>query len=103
MELSWQCGACSKDNMVEFDHLLTWTLNDVLSAKGFICEFCGTKEAVYFTTLSLEKHKRTLSKYHPEHKKFYFLFKETLRRATQVNIRGEGFYGKSRHSNLATS
>lgn len=87
--------------MVDFENLSKWPVDKLITAQGFKCENCGMMEAVAFSTVSLDQKMRKLLRYAPEHPKFRFLFKTTLRKAEGVNLRGETLYGTLGHKNLA--
>jgi hypothetical protein len=69
--------------------LLNLKIDKVISADGFLCEFCGTWVAVAYRTVSLMEQMRKLMLYPPGHPKFKFLFAKVLRKAEGVNQRGE--------------
>ena len=88
--------------MVDLDNLLTWPVDKVISAEGFLCG-CGKKEAVSFMTVSLKDKMRKLLRYPPEHAKFAYKFGKLLKKAEGVNRRGaEIAYGTLRYKDLAT-
>ena len=79
--------------MIDLDNLESWPLDKVMNAKGFSCRYCGMRNVVGYTTVSLEEQMRKLTRYSPDHPKFSFLFRKTLRKAEGVNLRGEALHG----------
>jgi len=100
--MPWRCRGCGKERMIDLDNLLTWPVDKVISADGFLCE-CGKKEAVCFMTVSLKDKMRKLLRYPPWHAKFTFLFGKVLKKANGVNRRGaEIAYGTLGCKDLAS-
>lgn len=102
MELPWRCLGCTWENMINPQALLSWPVDKVISARGFLCELCGTLNVVAFRTVSLEEQMRKLMHCPPQNRKYQFLFKKVLRKAEGVNRRGEMIYGEIRCKDLAT-
>lgn len=103
MELPWLCKNCTQECMVDFENLESWPLDKIMTAQGFHCKHCGTRNVVAFVTVSLEEQMRKLSIYQPGHPKFSFLFKKTLRKAKGINLRGEALYGEIGCKDMATA
>ena len=60
--------------MIDLDNLVSWPVDKVISAEGFVCGFCEAKVVVGFMTTSLREKMRGLLRYAPGHKKYLFLF-----------------------------
>lgn len=88
-ELPWLCSACGLENMVDFGNLSVWPLDKILNAKGFVCRGCGSREAILYSTSSLEEAMRKLMRYPPEHKQFRILLIKCIRKAEGLRLRGE--------------
>ena len=89
--------------MLDLNNLASWPLDKVFTARGFRCEFCGMRNVVSYTTISLEEQMRKLTQYAPDHPKFSFLFKKTLRKAEGVWQRGEALYGEIGYQDMVAA
>lgn len=83
--------------MVDHDALLSWPLDKVTTAHGYICEKCGKREAVFHSTASMNEALQKLAQYQPTHKKFAFLFAKAVRKAEGINRRGEKHGARRRY------
>lgn len=88
MEIPWFCGSCGYENMVDLENLSEWPLDKIITAQGFTCSICGTREAISHRTTSLEEAERKLSRYHPGQDQFQFQFRKILRKLQGLNERG---------------
>ncbi len=86
--------------MVDFDHLSAWPLDKIMSARGFVCMNCGTREAILITDASLEASMRKLSSCPPGHRKYKYLMAKCARKAEALRMRGETD-GTLRHKDMA--
>lgn len=75
--------------MIDVEHLAEWPISNVLTARGFTCDSCETREAVSYTNVSVREALRKLVQYRPGHRKFQFLFAKILRRMEGTQQRGE--------------
>ena len=75
--------------MVDFDHLATWPINKIISARGFVCQDCGKREAILYTSTSLEEALRKLKQCPPGHRQFQYLLARCARKAEALRQRGE--------------
>lgn len=88
--------------MVDFANLSKRPIDGVLSQLGFVCEKCGTREAVLYTDASLEEALRKLTQYPPGHRKFHYLFAKAVRKVESVQRRGEA-HGAFQGSHVASA
>lgn len=89
--------------MVALDRLSEWPLDNLMTAQGFTCAFCGAREAVSYSTPSLREAERKLNRYPPGHPQFRFLFAKLLRKAEGINRRGAVLNGAIQYSHMAES
>jgi len=89
MEMPWGCRACGHENMVDLENLSSWPLDKIVTIQGFECEKCKHREAVFYTTISLEETMRKLMRYPPGHPQFRFRFYGVLRKARGIHERAE--------------
>lgn len=82
MELPWKCSACGFENMIDMQNLAEWTVDRLITAQGFTCQQCSAREAVSYTSVSLQEAEKRLSRYRPEQGQFKFLFAKLLRKAS---------------------
>src|SRR5574342_283659 len=92
MEMPWRCSTCLYENLVDLESLSEWPLNKLFTAEGFVCENCGTREAVRYVTPSLLEAETRLTRYRPGQAQFQFLFGKLLRKAVGVNERGASLW-----------
>lgn len=86
--------------MVDFEHLDSRPLDQIITSKGYTCLACGAWEAVFHTSASLEEALRKMMFYAPGHPKFLFLFQKAVRKAQGIHERGEA-YGALGRTDLA--
>lgn len=99
-EIPWRCSTCGCENMVDFEHLSVWPIDKIISARGYVCEKCGVREAISFTTSSLEEAMRKLKRYPPSNRKYQQLLARCIRKAEGLQQRGE-FNGTQQRQNMA--
>ena len=92
MEMPWRCSVCLFLNLVDLEKLELWPMDKLFSAEGFICEKCGTREAVRYVTPSLREAETKLTRYRPGQAQFKFLFAKLFRKALGVNERGASLW-----------
>jgi len=102
MEVPFVCRECGRENWVEMESLSEWPVDRLITAQGFECKHCEVKEAISYTSRSLQDAERKLSRYEPAHPKFAFIVSKLVRKQKGLNMRGEA-YGKSNPTNLAFS
>lgn len=100
METPWTCRKCGTENWVDLERLSEWPVDGLMNAMGYVCESCGMREAISYTTTSLKEAERKLSRYQPGHSKYEYLFRKLVRKQDGLNARGE-LHGTSEHPNLA--
>lgn len=100
MEFPWICTDCGEENWIDLDGLTEWPMDKLITAQGFICRKCGMREAISFTTASMQAAERKLERYAPTHWKYPFLLGKLVTKQTGLNARGEA-YGKSKRPNMA--
>lgn len=88
-EIPWRCSTCGCENMVDFDRLSFWPINKLITARGFTCKSCGTREAILLSNASLEEAMRNLMRYPPGHRKFQYLLAKCIKKAEGLRLRGE--------------
>lgn len=66
--------------MIDMQSLSEWPVDRLLTAQGFICEKCQTREAVSYTSVSLKEAEKKLSRYRPDQAQFRYLFAKLLRK-----------------------
>jgi len=101
METPWRCSKCGAENWIDLERLTEWPLDRLMSAMGYVCEGCGMREAISYTTTSLLEAERKLTRYAPGDRKYRFLFGKLVSKQSGVNARGKEKYGASEHPNLA--
>ena len=89
MDIPWGCKTCGHENLIDLDRLSGWPLDKIVTAQGFICEKCGSREAIFYTTVSLEEAMSKLMRYPLAHDQFRYHFVKTLRKAKGINERAE--------------
>lgn len=89
MDIPWICGTCGYENMVDLESLSEWPLDKIVTAQGYTCSNCGTREAISHRTLSLEEAERKLSRYRPGQDQFEHHFSKVLKKMQGLNQRGE--------------
>ena len=67
--------------------LSEWPVDRLVSAQGFTCEKCQTREAVSHTSVSLREAEKKLSRYRPGQLQFRYLFAKLLRKTSGINER----------------
>lgn len=82
MELPWICSTCGFENMIDLQNLDEWPVDKLITAQGFICENCKAREAVSYTSVSLQEAEKKLSRYRPDQAQFKFLFAKLLRKTS---------------------
>lgn len=92
MEMPWRCSACQVENLVNLERLCVWPMDKLFTAEGFVCESCGTREAVRYVTPSLREAEDKLTRYRPGQAQFQFQFAKLLRKAKGVNERGASLW-----------
>lgn len=85
MEVPWNCSKCGFENMIDLQSLSEWPVDRLITAQGFTCENCGAREAVSYTSVSLQEAERKLSRYRPDQGQFRFLFAKLLRKVSGMN------------------
>jgi len=101
--MPWPCRTCGHENLVNMENLLSWPLADKFTtAQGFVCSKCGMREAILYTTASLEAAMRKLMRYPPGHKQFAYQLLKTVRKAEGIRVRGEA-HGAFRNQNMAST
>lgn len=70
--------------MIGMENLSEWPMDKLITAQGFTCESCGTREAVSYTSTSLREAEKKLSRYTPQHEQFRYLFARLLRKASGI-------------------
>lgn len=68
--------------MLDMQNLSEWPVDRLVTAQGFTCEKCGTREAVSYTSLSLREAEKKLSRYRPDQAQFRYLFAKLVRKAS---------------------
>lgn len=101
MELPWLCSN-GHESMIDLENLDEWPVDKVTKAQGFTCAGCGNVEAISHRTVSLVEAERKLSRYRPEQAQFQFLFVKLVRKAENLNRRGET-YGSKQRPHMAES
>lgn len=101
MELPWLCQK-GHENWIDLENLNEWPVDQVTKAQGFICEICGSVEAISHRTASLAEAERKLRRYRPEQPQFQFLFGKLVRKLNGLNERGET-HGTLQRPHLAKS
>lgn len=101
IELPWLCSN-GHENMIDLENLSEWPLDKVTTVQGFMCEVCGSVEAISHRTTSLAEAERKLSRYRPEQKQFQFLFVKLVHKAEGLNQRGEN-NGSKQYPHMAGS
>ena len=99
MEFPWLCRN-GHENMIDLEHLSEWPVDKVITAQGFVCEVCGSVEAISHRTASLAEAERKLSRYRPEQRQFQFQFVKLVRKLEGLNQRGEN-NGSQQHPHMA--
>lgn len=103
MEIPWICRDCRAENWIDLECLEKWPLDRLMSAMGYVCNNCGMREAISYTTPSMRAAERKLTRYAPGHKKFQFVLVSLIRKQSGVNARGELLYGSSRLPNVVVA
>jgi len=85
MELPFICRNCRHENWVDPDSLARRPLDKLMTAEEFVCEKCGKREAVWFSTFSLEAALDKL----PGRNNLPYYFSKVLKKAQGINERGE--------------
>ena len=91
------------ENMVDFESLNRWPLDKLITAQGFVCTYCGAREAVSYSTISLQEAEGKLTRYAPTHPQFQFLFAKVLRKTIGVHARGQALNGTLQRPHVAES
>lgn len=99
MELPLQCF-CGHETMLDLECLETMPISKIFTQEGFVCKNCKQWKPVFILTLSLSEAMRKLNQMSLSHKNYRFHFMKTVRKAMDVQKRGE-FYGSSRNKNMA--
>jgi len=89
MDIPWICSVCGYENMIDLENLSEWPLDKIVTAQGYTCTKCGTREAISNRTLSLAEAERKLSRYRPRQDQFKLLFGKLVRKQEGLNERGE--------------
>lgn len=100
MEIPWFCGNCGHENMVDLENLSEWPLDKIVTAQGFTCSKCESREAISHRTTSLIEAERKLSRYHPGQEQFQHHFWKILHKLEGLNARGVN-NGAFKRQNLA--
>lgn len=81
--------------MLDFEKLESRPLSRIYFEEGFVCGYCGQWEPVFITTQSLRDAMRKLDRMSPSHRSFYFHLLKTLRKANEIQRRGEEYVALS--------
>jgi hypothetical protein len=100
MELPFRCSTCGVETMLDWAKLPIRPISKLYSVQEFICKACGKSAPCFFTTVQLLDGLRKLETMRPNHPSFRYHFVKTLRRAEEIQIRGEKEYGEIRHKNV---
>lgn len=88
-ELPWHCSACGHEQMVDFECLSVWPIDRIRSAKGYVCQGCGHREAILITTTSLEEAMRKLKQIPPGHRNFKHQLAKCIKKAEGLHSKVE--------------
>jgi hypothetical protein len=88
--------------MVDFEHLSEWPIDKIVNARGFQCEKCGAREAISFTTSSLEEAMRKLKRFPSDSRQYHYHLYRCIRKAEGLQQRGER-NGTQQRKNMASS
>ena len=100
MELPFRCTACGVETMQDMAKLPRRPISKLYSVEEFICKACGKRKPCFFTTVQLLDGMRKLETMRPTHPSFWYHFLKTLKRAEEIQRRGEKEYGKIGHQDL---
>ena len=101
MELPFRCTACGVETMQ--DKLPRRPISKLYSVEEYICKACGKHAPCFFTTVQLLDGMRKLETMRPDHPSFRYHFAKTLKRAEEIQRRGEKEYGKIGIQDLAAA
>jgi hypothetical protein len=89
MDFPWRCKACHHENMVDLDKLSKWPIDKLVTAEGFHCEKCDSREAIFYSTSSLEEVMRKLDALSVDRRDHHYHFLKVLKKATNIHQRTE--------------
>jgi hypothetical protein len=87
--------------MVDMEKLESWPLDNLTAARGYTCENCGSREAISYSTASMEAAMKHLMQMRRTHKKFPYYFAKAVRKAEGINKRSK--HGTRGHLHLVAS
>ena len=87
--------------MVDVEHLISWPLDRIVTARGFVCERCGDREAISYSNSSLEEALRQLTRVSAGDRYFGHYFGKALAKAEAINRRMVN--GSLKCKNMASS
>lgn len=75
--------------MVSMERMLKRPVSNLIFAEGFVCERCKDWKPAFYLTASLEDALRKLEVMRPDHPSFRYHFYKTMKRAIEIQRRGE--------------
>lgn len=71
------------------DTLENWPLDNLTSARGYVCEKCGSRRPISYHTTSLHEAFQRLEQMETTHRKFPYYFAKAVRKAEGINKRSK--------------
>jgi hypothetical protein len=100
MEMPTKCQFCGTEIMLDWNNIPSRPLGKLYFVEEFYCSTCQQREPVWFTTVQLLDGMRKLETMRPDHPSFWYHFVKTLKRAEEIQRRGEKEYGKIGRKNV---